>query len=208
MFPLVLSAVDISQIVGACVLVISVLSWVVNVVQGNTPDGAPRAKQPKPKPQGARSEIEMLLQQLAGEKSKPKQERQQPPKPPKPQQQDRSRGKSKPSQSRPSTPSGPLASRQQPRVSDSHLKDSRVGNDVRSSHLGNRIDALVQSDVTGAVEKDIQAAVQHDLGNAIAPATIKVAVDHPLIAVLRDPKGVRQAILLNEILQRPKALRK
>ena len=50
MIPLVLSRVEPGQIIGLVVLVITVLSWFVNVIQGNTPDGAPRQKQAEAKP--------------------------------------------------------------------------------------------------------------------------------------------------------------
>ena len=209
MFSLILGAVDISQIIGACVLVISVLSWFVNVIQGNTPDGTPRPKPPKAKPQDGRSEIEVLLQQLTGEKSKPKPERRDPPKPAKPQPpSDRRRSGSKPPASRPGSTSGPGNSRPLPRVAETHLAASNLGNDVRSHQMGNRVEAIVQQDIAGAVQRDIQFAVQHDLGNRIAAASpAKEKTEHPLVKVLRDPNGVRQAILLNEILQRPKSLR-
>ena len=45
MLPNLVAAVDVGQIIGLVVLVISVLSWLVNVIKGNTPDGVPRAKQ-------------------------------------------------------------------------------------------------------------------------------------------------------------------
>lgn len=213
MFSLVIAAIDISQIIGICVLVISGLSWLVNVVQGNTPDGVPRPKPKKPgqKPQTGRSEIEMLLQQLTGEKAKPKQERRETPKPPKPQQpqSDRNRGKSKPSPARPPFNSGGGSSRPAPRLGDNpSLAPSHVGQEARSHQIGNRIESMVQRDVTNAVQRDIQAAVQHDLGGTLtsisAPRTPTV---HPMVAVLRDPNGVREAFILSEILQRPKALR-
>ena len=70
MSSLMLGAINVSEIIGACVLVISVLSWFVNVIQGNTPDGKPRAQPQKQKPPSGRSEIEVLLQQLAGGKPK------------------------------------------------------------------------------------------------------------------------------------------
>jgi hypothetical protein len=203
-------AVDFSEILGVCVLVITVLSWFVNVVKGNTPDGVPRATpKPKPKAQTGRSEIEALLQQLSGEKPKP--ERRESPKPPKPQPQPQpERGRSKPKPTAPSRSSsaGSATSRPFARVSESHLPSSNLGSDVRSHHLGNRVDAEVRHDVSEPVRKDIRAAVQHDLGNRIAPAAaVADKPVHPLVKILRDPDGVRQAIILNEILQRPKSRR-
>ena len=190
MLTLVLGAgVDISHIIGLCVLVVSVLSWFVNVIQGNTPDGAPRPQKPKPKPQQGRSEIETLLQELSGDKQKPKSEG------------ERGRTKPKTAPQRPGAPPPYAASRPAPRVADTHLSSSNLGGGVRSHQMANRVEAAVQQEITGAV--------QHDLGNRIAAALPPSERPvHPLVKVLRDPNGVRQAILLNEILQRPKARRR
>lgn len=87
MISLTLAGIEVHQIIGISVLVITVLSWFVNYIQGNTPDGVPRQQpRPNPKPQTGRSEIEELLQELSGAKRRPKSEqREQPPRPPKPQ---------------------------------------------------------------------------------------------------------------------------
>ena len=198
--------IDVSQIIGLCVLVISFLSWFVNLFQNNQQPGA-GAKQPRPQPKAVQSEIEALLQQMTGEKPKPKPPRREqpaqagsPPKPPKPP---RDRGKS--ASRTPSTRNVPQGSMSQstggmPLSGDSRLGSSNLGSEVRSHTLGNRVEAAVQREIT--------AAVQHDLGNRISAATpLQTEQPHPLVKVLRDPSGVRQAVLLNEILQRPKSLR-
>ena len=203
--------IDVSQIIGLCVLVISFLSWFVNLFQNNQQAGA-AAKQQRPKPKAVQSEIEALLEQLTGEKPKPKPPRREqpapvgsPPRPPKPQ---RDRGKN--ASRTPSTrniPQGPLSpSAGGPSMStDSRLGapilgTSNLGGEVRSHTLGNRVEAAVQREIT--------AAVQHDLGNRISAAVPSQSDQpHPLVKILRDPNGVRQAVLLNEILQRPKSLR-
>lgn len=202
MFSPVVAAVDVSQIIGVCVLVISVLSWFVNVIKGNTPDGTPQEKK-KPKRQSGRSEIEALLEQLSGEKTKPKPQRRESPKPKPQPPQGRAKVPPKPPMTRPGL------SQSSPRVADTHLSSSNLGSEVRSHHLGNRIEATVRHDITSPVQQDIQDSVQHDLGNRIAAALPnQPKAVHPLVKVLRDPHGVRQAILLNEILQRPKCLRR
>jgi hypothetical protein len=87
------------------------------------------------------------------------------------------------------------------RVADSKLPSGNLGAGVRSHQLGNRVEASVVRDVT--------EPIQHDLGNRIAAATPPQEKPiHPLVKILRDPIGVRQAILLNEILQRPNAGRR
>ena len=209
MFAHVLAAIDVSEVIGVCVLVISVLSWFVNVIQGNKPDGAPRANQkpkPKPKPPTGRSEIEALLQQLTGEQPKP--QRREPPRPPKPQMPpERQRSKQKPTSTPQRTAAGKSTARPLSRGLEAPLPPAKLGDEVRSHHLANRVDAEVRQDITEPVNRDIQATVQHDLGDRIAPAKVTEKPVHPLVKVLRDRQGVRQAILLNEILQRPKSRR-
>ena len=199
--------VDVSQIIGLIVLVVSVLSWFVNVIQGNTPDGTPRQNKangkanPKPKPPTGRSELEELAQQLAGEKNRRRPEQaSQPQRPPKPPV-DRNRPKAKPTQQRPvpQRPGQPAA-RPAPRVSETHLASSNLGASVRGHHLANRVEE--------AVEREITAPVRQDLGTrtSLIQAVPEPFV-HPLVKMLREPNGMRQAVLLNEILQRPKSSR-
>ncbi len=210
MHPLVFG-VQFGEIVGIVVLVISVLSWFVNVIQGNTVDGALRQKKPQPKPQQGRNDIEELLKGLTGEKRKPDPE-QRPPQPPKPSKPaERPRSKPNPALQRPGgTPRtsapprqgnvGAEAKQQLGKQPAGKLTSANLGSGVRSQHLGSRVDT--------EVAQDIGAAVQNDLGRglAIAPSVHEQSI-HPLVKVLRDPQGVRQAVLLNEILQRPKSLR-
>ena len=63
--------------------------------------------------------------------------------------------------------------------------------------------------IGAAVQQDIDSAVRKDLGSdATSDAVHRAGNIHPLAKALRDPQGVRQAILLNEILSRPKSLRR
>ena len=191
------------QVVGTCVLVISVLGWFVNVIQSNSANAAARQKNPNPKAQPGRSEIENLLKELTGEKRKPKPEPKeakreaQPARSQKPQNE----RKSKPNQA--GSRGGqkqPAPVRSAPRSTESGLPSAHLGDGLRAHHLGNRVDA--------AVQKEITSAVKQDLGTPLAVPALFVTPVHPLVAVLQNPQGVRQAILLNEVLQRPKALRR
>ena len=63
--------------------------------------------------------------------------------------------------------------------------------------------------IGAAVEQDIDSSVRRDLRpDATSDALHRAGNIHPLANALRDPQGVRQAILLNEILRRPKSLRR
>lgn len=209
MFPLLAAKFDFTEIFGTIVLVISVLGWFVNVIQSNSANAAARPKNPNPKPQTGRSEIETLLRELTGgDKRKPKpnlkpeatsSEQKRPQQQPRqPKQQNERRPKPNQTGSR-GVPKPPVPVRTLPRADEPKLPSAHLGDGIRSHQLGNRVDV--------AVQKEITTAVQQDLGKGLAvPALVEQPV-HPLVAVLRNPQGVRQAILLNEVLQRPKGLR-
>jgi hypothetical protein len=194
---LILARVDLHAIFGIVVLVVTVLGWFVNFVQGNNPDGNPRQPRPKPKPQNGRNEIEELLQELSGNKRKPRPEpREQPSRQAKPPV---ARSKPKqPPQKPVATPISPL-SRPLGRGGEPTFASANLGQSIRSHQLPNQIDA--------AVQKEIVSAVSSDLGTSAPLQPLPTGPVHPLVKVLRDPSGVRQAVLLNEILQRPKSLR-
>ena len=209
MLPNLVAAVDVGQIIGLVVLVISVISWFVNVIKGNTPDGVPRVKQQV----SDRSEIDEFLVQLQSGKPIPRPEQPRPAaknemanrKP----QFEANHPLAKPAKKPPAISRQSSVPQGLPRIADTHLPESKLGDSLRRSSFGNRVDAAVQRDITDAVRQDIQVAVQHDLGNRImAAAPTAEKRPHPLVSILRNPDGVRQAILLNEILQRPRSVRR
>ena len=205
MQPLILGA-DFGNIVVVIIFVISILSGIINLIQGNKPDGTPRVKQPSKSP----PDIDNLLRQLMGEQPKPKQEP-KPPRPPKRQNQqpERARSKPNPALERPAMARAPIPPRQtnQNRPSASTIETreakrpaSNLGESVRSHHLGNRVEQ--------SVEKDISKAVASDLGrSSMGVQSIPEEPLHPLVSIIRDPQGIRQAMLLNEVLKRPKGFR-
>ncbi|WP_373652055.1 MULTISPECIES: hypothetical protein [unclassified Schlesneria] len=205
--------IDISQIIGMCVLVISFLSWFVNLFPGKNQQKEQLPKAPRPQQRTAQNEIEVLLQQLTGEKPKSKPPRReqpqasQAPKPPKPPRDrskngQRSTNQRNVSQAQPNPKGIPTLSSEISQGSSGFgLATSAAGIGGHPHQLGGRVDA--------AVNRDINSAVQHDLGNQISEAQPRQAPQlHPLVKVLRDPIGIRQAVLLNEILQRPKGLKR
>jgi hypothetical protein len=188
-----LAALEAPQIIGLIIFTVSVLSWFVNLVKGNQQNQAPR---PKNRPRDpVQSELEKFLQEVVGNKE-PERKR---PAPPVPQQQKQARpandkrgGKGKPQ-------------RPGERAAASHLQTSALGQGVRS-HVHEHMEP---NRIGAAVEHDIDSAVRTDLGpTAASDAVTRAGNIHPLAKALRDPQGVRQAILLNEILSRPKSLRR
>jgi hypothetical protein len=111
-------------------------------------------------------------------------------------------------QSLPLRPGAELAQRKAP-VSDD------LGAQVRA-HLNqyletSRMSQRAKADLGTAVER----AVREHLGKTETrgtddqdPLTVAAQAGTPLISLLRNPAGVRTAVLVNEILQRPKCLRR
>lgn len=84
--------------------------------------------------------------------------------------------------------------------------ESYIGQHVKS-HIGKQIGDAVQHDISDQVrshlgdDKNKQAA-------PTATSTHGSAAAGDLLAALRSPQGVRQAILISEVLGKPKALRR
>ena len=99
------------------------------------------------------------------------------------------------------------------RLAQQHLAPTPLGQGVRS-HLSeymatDRVTAEAQQHIGHRIDQ----AVQQDLGSmaAAAPAAPNVrsgAPANPWMAILSQPGGMRQAFVLNEILQKPPALRR
>ena len=64
--------------------------------------------------------------------------------------------------------------------------------------MGGRIDQRVKENLSGNVDKSV---TQH-LGTqgAVPPDHPAAGQEHPIVRVLRSPGGVRQAVLISEIL--------
>ena len=208
----VLAAVGEGLVLGV-VLVVSLISWIFNLVQGNKPKAKP-GNRPRPANQ-EQSELERFLKEVVGNKPAPEPEKKRPAPPPvpKPARMDgekRNKPKQKP-QAKTQAPPRPAASeRPGARMAQTHLAQATVGDGVRS-HVSSQmearnIDAAVKRDVDGAVRRDIDDAVRRDLG-AGATTTASQQPVHPMILALRNPEGVRQAVMMAEILSRPKSMR-
>ncbi len=220
MFPHLLAA-DVGNWIGLAVLVLTVLGWIVNAIKGNDPEGKPLPQRARPK-RDLRSEIDVFLEELQQKPGaeppreaprevltrepaerprgdKPRKPNPQQPKATKAKGNKSSGTKSSPGQPGPNQPGpnrpGPNRPGQGIREHvSSYMAENRVGAEVQQ-HLAHRVDQAVQRDLSGGTV----AAVESVSSPVTAP--------HPLMALLLRPEGVRQAILMNEILQRPRALR-
>ncbi len=204
---IVLAALGESVILGI-VLIVSFISWIVNLVQGaNKPKGKPGNR---PRPNQGQSELERFLKEVVGGKPEPEPAKKRPSQPPKPARPVVEK-KSKPQTQRPATPPRPAAAdRPGARLAQTHLAATTMGDGVRnhvSSHLEpHNVDANVKRDVQSAVQRDIDDAVRRDIGSDRTTSASQRPI-HPLIQVLRNPEGVRQAVMMAEILNRPKSIR-
>lgn len=207
MLPDPILAINPGQVIGLIIFTVSVISWIVNIVQSNQQNQAPRPKNRQRDP--VQTELEKFLQEVMGNKEQPERKRATPPVPQ--QKQSRSANEKKANkakaqqqqQRQPKTESG--TSRHGERVATSHLQTSSLGQGVRS-HLQ---EYMEPNRVEAAVKQDIDASVRRDIGSdATSDAIRRAGSVHPLALALRDPQGARQAILLNEILNRPKSLKR
>jgi len=207
------------NIVGAVILIISVLSWGFNWFKENKPEPPQNRNRPRPN-NGGQSELEKFLQDVV-KKNEPQPNRPAPsPKPPRPEVGEKKKPKPRPSPAQPQTQlqgaRTPAAARPVTRLGQSSLPPlSGLGEGVRThvaSHLETRnVDTKVERDINAGVRRDIESKVQKDVGTDLGKDTTRTAqrteAVHPLMQALRSPQGVRQAILMAEILDRPKSLR-
>lgn len=75
------------------------------------------------------------------------------------------------------------------------------------SHIGNQIEASVKSDIRDQVKNHLGEKSSPDTTSASSTSHGSAAAAD-LLTALRSPGGVRQAILMSEILSKPKALRR
>lgn len=203
MFPLPLPILAFDrEVIGIIAFVIWILGMIIRAVKNNQ-EAAPA--RPRRELETARTEIETFLEEITGKSPK-----RPPARPNSPKRPPMAKGK----KSKPTEPAAKPESPSRPRVSltEQHLPTSNLGAGVRS-HVSafmqaDRMAAEVQRDVPNRIAQEVAADLgPRELTSTMAPSPKSVPV-HPFIRLLRDPQGVRQAIALQEILQKPKGLRR
>lgn len=228
-----LLAVDLGEIVGLIVVVITILGSLINFLSNKNQPQAPRPQQRRPpQPPVNRgdkisNEIEVFLQEVTGRKpAPPVAERPAPPRPaPAPQMQapQPRRVLTQPMQPttperKPLAPVEPAPSQHRPvtTLADRKAPGSQdLGNTVRT-HLNEYMETRIEKQVAQDLRDTVAAQVQSHLGQfsgsketkratTSVAATIEQRAEHPIVALLRNPAGVRQAIIIKEVLARPSA---
>jgi len=200
---LLLADLDLHQLFWLAVVVISFLSWLVKQLKG---DGAAQPPAGRPADKPLRSEIEVFLKELT--KGQPEPVR-KPPAPPPRKPATVAKAKSdKPRKARPAEP--PSTGRPKPgsRLVEQHLATSQLGQGVRAHVTGYMTPDRVTAEAQQFIGHRIDAAVQSDLGQGGTPSQFGGRPPHPFLALMSQPGGMRQALVLNEILQKPQALRR
>ena len=84
--------------------------------------------------------------------------------------------------------------------------DTFIGQHVKS-HIGHQIDTSVKNDISDQVRSHLGEGNKPDTTSATATSHGSGAAAD-LLSALRSPAGVKQAILMSEILSKPQALRR
>lgn len=227
MFPVFpILAIDPGAIVGLIVLVLSFLGWLVNLIKGE--DNVPKARPRQGNAAGKdlRSEIQDFLDELTVTRNpeRPNRKPQRPPseeevlileedqpvrRPVRPAKPEKPRKKEKPAAAKTPTP---VASRSISQVQQQHLPTSRLGSGVQEHIATHMAAGQVTAQAQAFIGHRVEQAVQQDLGvsqqAAGAVPSLSVAKLHPTLAFLTRPGSIRDAIVVSEILQPPKALRR
>lgn len=213
-FPLVLAA-DFGGIIFLLFALVSFISWVINQAKGAQrvpPPRRPNQPGPQRNPQVQR-EIERFLREAGGQQRPQKPvvevddiEIVEAPRSRRPPAKRKLVEKPRPAQ-RPSSPGAkPAADRPGQRLSDRHLAPS-TPSAVASEHLPQRVAAE-------QLPHDVARSVSEHLGVFAAGAAAGVTSrkqkgsSAAFLTELRSPRGIRAAIVMQEILQRPRALRR
>lgn len=221
---LVLADIDVRTFFAVAVLVISFLGWIINVINGGQkkPNEARPARPEPRRPQPARDdrlnqEIDIFLQEVGGRRPAAQTPQAAPAPEPAPAAP---RERTLVQQTRPAQ--APTAPPPRPRDKPRRVVRSRPSNlderrKVVAEELGERIrshhvQTAIGHEATGNVAPlgtPLAATTPAAQGVELTPAAAAAASRPGDIAMLvRSPANVRQAILLSEILARPRALRR
>ncbi len=170
-------------------------------------DGA-KPLNPTPQDRG-QSEIEAFLTGVnSGSQTAPQRPQPPRPQPQRPVQQPANRQKPKPQRTTTSSDSQQTAKSQKAKRAGSGVAEhveSYIGDHVRS-HINRDVENFVKNDIDERVKSHLGSQSSQPVEMSASDTGSKAAED--LLKTLKTPAGVRQAMILNEILSKPRALRR
>ena len=208
--PAPLLAAGGGELITIIMIAIGFISWLVqNVGNQNRPAQPPvrrPGRPPRPRNQPAASEIEDFLEEV------------QPGRPPQPQPR-----QSRPQpQGKPRPQGGQIGQKQKPRVPAQEPRRLRPGEELAHRHVDAKdlgsgvrkhVSQHVPKDAVGKqVERDLEHRIDREVTQHLGKSSSSSSTPPPAVPALatevRDllarPENMRQAIVLNEILTRPK----
>jgi hypothetical protein len=226
-----LLAADIGGLIAIAFMVISFIGWLSNLISGQQKPGQ-RPQPPRPRPpqnKRLRDEIEAFMREAQGQGAGPPRAEPQParapaaenaapaPRGPKPKGQRQLPAKGN-QPKRPADTSA--AARRAPGsdVSERRVESASLGASLQqhvSQHMAERVGAIASRDVEPTVDDAVAAHFAPFSGDQAAGALTSVERVRPeagpaadLLKLLRNPQGVRQALVLGELLNPPVSMRR
>jgi hypothetical protein len=206
----------VGQAITVAFVVISLIGWIINLVNAQAKPTAPnRGNKPgRPRSERVQSEIEQFMRDQA-EKRKGGEER---PRPPEPKRQAPRRTAPQPARTQrqpqrvaPAPPPAPKPTRPGESIAErKSVGSGNLGKGLRD-HVRATMQERVQSGASQHLTHSVDQSVSQHLGTFSGQAT-KVESAAPeskaldasdILALLRTREGMKQAFILNEILQRP-----
>lgn len=219
--PLTLSADVIEALFALVFFGVAFVGWIINLINGNKPQQK-NARQQKTAQQRkqVQNDIEKFLNQGRGEQARPESVRPNPPqqKPDAPRRPapPPSRKPEKPVAKQGNRPSKPPAQPVQKSAAESAAVFMKPGEGLAARHVGSTIGSTVERDLPHQVNSNVAAHLgtfRADDAGAIGQMGISATTSRReapaslLREMLRSPQGVRQAVLLNEVLHRRSRLK-
>ncbi len=222
---------DLGSLFALAFLAISFIGWIINLINAQNPPPPPQGQRgapPRPRDRKVQNEIEQFLREAMGQRA---------PGGNKPEPQGdvervpaASTARRKPS--RKATPARVPVAPQPMATADEPARSIRPGGNIANrgsigtqdfgsnisthlqQHMSERMGEHVTRDLPHSVSQNVSAhlgtftAQGRDPRTGVRPATALAAETAALMRELRQPAGMRKAIMLREILSPPLALRR
>ena len=210
-----------SEIVTLLFLIFAFLSWLASLGKdaAGKQQGPRPARPPQARDERLKNEIELFLEEVGkGTAPRTQPKPRQRSRPPKPRTPPTLREQRKGSESKKQT-----GTRQKPETTVAagmELHDRRLSSDLQrhvseymdDDRIEQHVDDHIGNEITESVNEHIAQSVSQHLGPAetTRQETRTETLSRPaqIATLLRSPSGMRQAILLSELLSPPRALRK